>query len=1193
MLHLLKHSGRKAVALATAGMLIANSLLAGAAATAKATAAGTYVTSAQAAPSTIAPGSATTITTTVQAPVDTTVLVDMEIFDSQSKKVYQAFTDHIAVTAGTPKDVPFVYQAPATLPEGSYIISLGVFGESWSTMHKWHAGAATLTVRNGEGTPAVTGTAAASPERVKSGETVRLDTSVTSTVYTDALIELHITKPDGSKAADLQANATLPAGQPQSLAFDWQVPAGAPLGEYRVDWTAYKPDRSQAFGSKQGAASFTVYSDEVPPLSVPDGLTAAPSEAAVALSWSSVTGAAVYEIETDGAVTRTTHTAFTHSGLQADTEHTYRVRAVNDQTASAWSTPVTVRTLKPAAAAGIKVVTKSGTSTSSQMLTPELEIYNTGSAAVKLSDLKARYYFTVDGEKPLAIGFWTTTAKDSVKTEFVKMPVPSDLADHYLEISFTNTTAELQPGSKVGVYTWINKNDWSSFEQSGDYSFVSGTTPAENLKATGYLNGTLQWGNEPVLQNLPPFPGNLDAVPSDTSMAISWDAVEGADSYELYGDGEIIAGLTQPSHTVNWLRPGTLHTYKIRTVRAGVSSVWSSPVSLKTTGQQQLPSPENVRAKPAEGSVTLTWNALTETITGYDVEADGQVISSGTATGYTHTGLASGSQITYRVRAKDGATLGPWSAPVKVNTPRVINGPFDVTFNIDTSAERAPISPYIYGTNDDLSGTENWKSRRMGGNRLSTYNWENNASNAGEDYFEQSDDYIPWYYGGIPWGGPTNEPGIGVAGFHQKSLQLGAYTLTTVPIAGYVAKDKNGTVTEAEKAPSDRWVPVKPFKGSPLSVTPDLTDDAVYVDEFVHNMVHRFGNASTPTGIKGYALDNEPALWNSTHPLMHPQQPGAAEVLNKGIAAAKAIKSVDPHAETYGPVSYSFDEMYNMHGAPDWDQVKGSYGWYVDYYLDKFRVASEQSGQRLLDAYDIHWYPEISAGGYRITDSASNSSLDANKVRMQAPRSLWDPSYTEDSWIGTWYSAFLPVLPRLQQSIDTYNPGTKIAVTEYNYGGEDNVYGGIAQADVLGIFGKFGVHLATFWKMFNTVKEAKYITAAFNLFNNYDGSKSGFGDTKVKAETSDIENSSIYGSVFEGDDGKLHLIVLNKNNDHEMNATFQLAGGKIYKSAKVYAFDGTTSAVTEREGVAGINGSTFTYTLPKLTAAHIVLSDAE
>lgn len=69
---------------------------------------------------------------------------------------------------------------------------------------------------------------------------------------------------------------------------------------------------------------------------------------------------------------------------------------------------------------------------------------------------------------------------------------------------------------------------------------------------------------------------------------------------------------------------------------------------------------------------------------------------------------------------------------------------------------------------------------------------------------------------------------------------------------------------------------------------------------------------------------------------------------------------------------------------------------------------------------------------------------------MQAPRALWDPTYTEDSWIGQWFSATaLPLIPKLQGTIDKNYPGTKLAITEFDYGGRNHISGGIATADVL------------------------------------------------------------------------------------------------------------------------------------------------
>lgn len=930
-------------------------------------------------------------------------------------------------------------------------------------------------------------------------------------------------------------------------------------------------------------------------LPVPSNVKATASDTAITLSWDSIAGATGYDVEFDGdMIYNITDSTYVHRDLQAGTEHSYRVRAKNATSTGEWSQLVKARTLPPViiGANKLKVSLKTGTNATTQMPSPSFEIYNTSSEPISLHDVQVRYYFTIDGEKPLSIDFWTTADKQQVKTTLVKMPVPASDADHYLAISFTEAAGTLQPGSKLGVYPWFNKKDWSSFDQTNDYSFNSSSTQADSNKVAGYLAGSLDWGTEPTLFDIPPFPSNITTIPSDNSITVTWDEVAGATSYDVEADGKVIENITERTYVNQWLNPGTYHTYKVRTREGDAVGIWSSPVTLKTTGEQNLPAPTNVRSEKTDTSITITWNPLIETVTGYDIEVDGTVVDVDTKTSYLHSDLLTGSKHTYRVRAKDGNTLGQWSPLHTLNTVYDPTGPFTVNFDVDTSSERGLISPYIYGTNDDLTGEENWGARRIGGNRMSTYNWENNASNAGSDWMQSSDGFIPWYYGNVSFEN-YDIPGIGATSFHEKSLETNAYTLMTLQTAGYVAKDRDGTVSEDEKAPSSRWAEVKATKGSPFTLTPDVTDNTVYQDEFVNFLVDRFGDASTSTGIKGYAIDNEPGLWNETHPLMHPEKPGSEEVLNKSIELAKAVKNVDPQAELFGPVSYGFAEFFDMQGSSDWDSVKGNYDWYLDYYLDQMRMESEKEGKRLLDVLDLHWYPEISAGGVRITSSNTNDNIEANKARIQAPRSLWDPSYKENSWIGTWYSDFLPLIPRLKQSIDTYNDGTKIGFSEYNYGGEGHVSGGIATADVLGIFGKQDVYLATYWKMVNKTSEANYSSAAFKIYNNYDGENSRFGDTKVKAETSDIENSSIYGSVFEDSDNNLHLIVINKNYDHDMNAVFNLAGGTNYQSARVWAFDESSSTITERQPVTDIVDNTFTYTVPKLTVCHIVLSNTK
>ncbi|MCX7720669.1 MAG: glycoside hydrolase family 44 protein [Dictyoglomus thermophilum] len=390
-------------------------------------------------------------------------------------------------------------------------------------------------------------------------------------------------------------------------------------------------------------------------------------------------------------------------------------------------------------------------------------------------------------------------------------------------------------------------------------------------------------------------------------------------------------------------------------------------------------------------------------------------------------------------------------------------GQFTVNILVNPEEDRTPISPYIYGANQDVEGVKH-TARRIGGNRLTGYNWETNMSNAGSDWDHSSDYYLPWAMG-IPEN-QYNVPAIVFTKFHDQSLNMGAISLITLQMAGYVAKDANGTVSQSETAPSSRWAEVKFRKNAPLSLNPDTSDNYVYMDELLNYLISKYGKANTSTGIKGYLLDNEPDLWSSTHPRIHPNKVSCSELISKSIELAKVIKDMDPDAMVFGYESYGFMGYYSLQDAPDWNSVKGNHEWFIGYYLQKMKEASDSYGKRLLDVLSLHWYPEArSSKGVRICFDGENSTdKDVSIARMQAPRTLWDPTYKtstkgqitagENSWINQWYPEFLPILPKIKQTIDTYYPGAKLAITEYDYGGRNHISGGIAQVDVLGIFGK-------------------------------------------------------------------------------------------------------------------------------------------
>lgn len=512
------------------------------------------------------------------------------------------------------------------------------------------------------------------------------------------------------------------------------------------------------------------------------------------------------------------------------------------------------------------------------------------------------------------------------------------------------------------------------------------------------------------------------------------------------------------------------------------------------------------------------------------------------------------------------------------------NGAISITYTVNTESNRASISPYIYGYNFDHVTCDNLTVRRMGGNRTTGYNWENNFSNAGSDWYHSSDRYMSSYL-------PSNQqliPGKVYYDFHQDNLDDNTASILTLQMAGYVAADDYGTVEESEAAPSSRWKEIVYAKPGPFCSppgSPDTSDGYVYMDEFVNYLVSEFGDASSPTGVRFYSLDNEPALWSSTHVRIHPAQPTCVEIKDRAIALSSAVKDVDPYAQITGPTLYGFAAFESFQGAPDWSALKsaGGYTWFIDYYLDQMKNASNSQGRRLLDVLDVHWYPEArDDNDVRITDF---QATDTNyTTRMQAPRTLWDTGYIENSWIGTWFSSYLPLIPELLASINSYYPNTKLAFTEYNYGGQDHISGGIAQADVLGIFGKYGVYLSTYWG-----GNGSYSNAAFRLYRDYDGADSTYGDTNVGASISDKVNSSVYASMFAGTNNELHLVVLNKNLTETINGTFNLSSPCPYTSGRVWAFNSSSPSITEITAISSISGNSFSYAIPPLTACHMVL----
>jgi hypothetical protein len=232
---------------------------------------------------------------------------------------------------------------------------------------------------------------------------------------------------------------------------------------------------------------------------------------------------------------------------------------------------------------------------------------------------------------------------------------------------------------------------------------------------------------------------------------------------------------------------------------------------------------------------------------------------------------------------------------------------------------------------------------------------------------------------------------------------------------------------------------------------------------------------------------------------------------------------------------------------------------FYDYLLKQMHAAEVSQGRKLMDVLDLHWYPEAQGVDHtgtsrRITfDSTNQNDPGMQAARVQAPRSLWDPTYTESSWItGCCSSGPIQLLNRVQRDVDDFDPGTKIAVSEYNYGGTNDISGGIAQADALGIFGQKGVFDADMWPDGSNAN-MQYANGAFKMFLNYNGAGGKFGDTSIGASvgSGEIANSSVYASLDSANPNRMVVLAINRTTS-DKTAAISLTYDRVFDHAEVY-----------------------------------------
>ncbi len=544
-----------------------------------------------------------------------------------------------------------------------------------------------------------------------------------------------------------------------------------------------------------------------------------------------------------------------------------------------------------------------------------------------------------------------------------------------------------------------------------------------------------------------------------------------------------------------------------------------------------------------------------------------------------------------------------------------------VDVSVDATANVHPFSPLIFGVafGDAARNAQmRYTVDRWGGNSTTRYNWRGPAHNAGNDYF---------------FLGYGNDQTDNADTFVGNALGAGIQPLIAVPTIGWVEKfdPANPTVVRwgfsqvkygpqtldecrfyAPNPPS--WCHGDAGNGecdpssnpSPNCVLYDAQNGFYHL---INNDPHDTSTAVDPTfaagwiahiqsahgtaahgGVKFYSLDNEVMLWNSTHRDVHPNPPTYDEIWSKTVAYAGAIKQQEPDAQVTGPVTWGYCDLFGsaadncVDGADR--QAHGGLP-FVAWYLQQVCANPLPGGRHLVDYLDLHYYPQDPKGAAGSIYSNADDAATRGR-RLRSLKELYDPNWVSESWIAdlgdtdaNHYSK-PNLIPRVKAWINQYCPGTKLAITEYAWDQDATDSGAVAQAELLAIFAREGVDLATRWTAPAANSKAE---RGFQIFLDYDGAGAAVQGNSIGATSANVDQIGAY--AFHGNARTMVLLTNKDSVSHDVALSFN---APHFAAWTLYGFAG--AGPLTQTGSGSINGTTLTLSaLPPLSANLLVIPD--
>jgi len=523
------------------------------------------------------------------------------------------------------------------------------------------------------------------------------------------------------------------------------------------------------------------------------------------------------------------------------------------------------------------------------------------------------------------------------------------------------------------------------------------------------------------------------------------------------------------------------------------------------------------------------------------------------------------------------------------------------TVSVDAKANQHPISPMIYGiafpTTDDLKAT-GFTMNREGGNGSSTYNWQIDATNHANDWYYEtfldptydSDNIIMW----------------------TRAANVGAQPLLTLPMLGYLGNlgpgnaslrsfsiKKYGPQTGSDPYQPDAGNGISTASGNPFitgnnPLDANVANSVSQQQSWIEHLIGKWGKAAAG-GQKYYIMDNEPSLWNSTHRDVHPNPETYDELYNDYVGYAGALRALDPNAIIVGPEEWSWWALFvsgydqkNGYASAGSDYNTHSQTYYYPWLLQQLAAYQKKTGNQLLNVLSVHYYPQEGS----LVSNSDDDSLAGQQTRNESTRALWDPNYVDPSWLNQLGLTFNPAVPQgavyliptLKSLVSQYYPGLQTAITEYNWYDEANLNGATTQADVLGIFGREGLDIATRWTV-PLNPSPTYL--ALEMYRNYDGKLSAFGDTSVSDTVANPDNLSSFAAVRTSD-GALTVMVINKQQG-TTPVTLSLANFPTTGTAQGFQIASASQTAITALGSVPIAGNAISVALPSQSITLFVI----